>query len=98
MQKRDGQGEAEANTKGGTEEAKGGAKMQKINREDVVQAALIVERWCMEHRNEDGNCDCPFRKRIITNIAKCYRCKLDFDLPSDWRLEEHLRERGLKDG
>ncbi len=68
----------------------------KANREDVVQAALIVERWCAEHINEDGHCNCPFCKRIITNISKCYRCKLDFDLPSEWGLEEHLRTRGLK--
>ena len=91
MQKHDGQGEAEAHTKGGTEEAKGGAKMQKINREDVAQAALIVERWCKEHWNTaGGECDCPLY------VGKCFmsfRC-----CPFGWRLEEHLRERGLKDG
>ena len=96
MPKQNGQGEAKAHTKGGAEEAKGGAKMQKINREDVVQAALTVQRWCAEHINEYGHCDCPFRKRIITNIASCFKCKLN--LPSEWGLEEHLRERGLKHG
>ena len=32
-----------------------------MNREDVVQAALKVERWCHEHNDFTG-CDCPFRE------------------------------------
>ena len=63
-----------------------------INREDVVQAALTVERWCAEHIHEFGVCDCPFFKREQTIVI----CVLGLDLPSEWGLEEHLRTRGLK--
>ena len=89
MQKRHGQGETEANTKGGTEEAKGGAKMQKINREDVVQAALIVERWCGMCRGVNRGA-CPFAR------GNC--CVLDGKKHEDWNLAEFLSTRGLKDG
>ena len=86
MPKRDGQGETEANTKGGTEEAKGGENVQKINREDVVQAALTMERWCK--KEECG--DCPFL--FIGG------CVLSENVPKGWELEEHLRTRGLENG
>jgi len=63
----------------------------KANREDVVQAALIVERWCWEHR-KDGleECDCPF--------ALGMACSLQYfeTFPNCWKLEEKLRTRGLK--
>ena len=64
----------------------------KINREDVVQAALVVERWCAEHcTNNNEPCDCPFAQR-----ASCF---LDFDaIPKYWGLEVFLRKRGLKGG
>ena len=89
MQKRDGQGETEANTKGGTEEAKGGEEMQKINREDVVQAALTVERWCKSHAKEKGKCECPFNAEWFCWIG-------DGSAPCGWDLEYHLSKRGLK--
>ena len=98
MPKRDGTGEAKAHTKGGKEEAKGGESM-KINREDVVQAALMVERWCKEHIVEDMKCDCPFHKRSKKVFQiDCPRnyCALKVDLPSEWNLEEHLRTRGIQ--
>lgn len=64
----------------------------KINREDVVQAALTVIRWCKEHRRQfgdDSDCDCPFG-----TISLCF---LRNTLPPElWRLEEYLRTRGLK--
>ena len=61
-----------------------------VNREDVVQAALTVERWCAEHCNDSADpCDCPFAQR-----ADCF---LDFDaIPKYWELGEFLRTRGLK--
>ena len=60
----------------------------KINREDVVQAALMVERWCKEHNN-GVICDCPF--------AEYDSCALfDDDVPETWNLEDFLRTRGLK--
>ena len=64
--------------------------MVKANREDVVQAALTVERWCAENCNDSSEpCDCPFAQR-----ADCY---MDFDaIPKYWGLEKHLRTRGLK--
>ena len=31
-----------------------------MNREDVVQAALTLERWCKEHYVSGKVCDCPF--------------------------------------
>ena len=62
----------------------------KINREDVVQAALVVERWRAEHCIDSAEpCDCPFARR-----ASCF---MDFDaIPKYWGLEEFLRKRGLK--
>ena len=60
----------------------------KTNLEDVVQAALILHRWCKEHRSDDG-CDCPFvDKRKIPACAVCV-----FN-PGSWKLEEFLRTRG----
>lgn len=64
----------------------------KINREDVVQAALTVERWCKEHQKETQDCDCPFnRKDGRMWIQSC--CLM---VPTLWELEEFLRTRGLK--
>lgn len=61
----------------------------KANREDVVQAALAVERWCTEHSLYDGHCDCPF------SIGAC--CVFSRgDEPTMWYLEDYLRTRGLK--
>ena len=89
MQKRDGQGKAGAHTESGEEEAKGGEEMQKINREDAVQAALNVTRFCAEHYG-DCETDCPF----------CWGkggCVLDQTCsPCFWELDEFLRTRGLK--
>ena len=89
MQKHDRTGKAEADSKGGTQEAKGGEAGVKINRDDVVQAALIIERWCREHR-ELEMCDCPF--------AGYERCVIHEGLaiPKYWGLENWLSTRGLK--
>ena len=67
-----------------------------MTREEVVQAALTVERWCFEHRNLGGACDCPF----FYNDESCpWYCFLqDRFEPGHWGLEEFLRTRGLKDG
>lgn len=59
-----------------------------INREDVVQAALIVERWCVKQINDKGECNCPFADGV--------GCILQY-APVAWSLEEFLRTRGLKD-
>ena len=58
----------------------------KINREDVVQAALLVSRWCKEHKQCFGDCDCPFQGDDDSCFLRC---------PSAWVLEEKLRTRGL---
>ena len=85
-----GQGEAEKHTKSGKEKAKGGEEM---TREEVVQAALTVERWCKEHRSAVCKCDCPFQ---FDAGAKWGACKLRQSSVVDWNLEEFLRTRGLK--
>ena len=60
----------------------------KANREDIVQAALLLERWCRANADEYGNCDCPFCDEG--------ECRIDDDLPCGWGLEAFLRTRGLK--
>ena len=74
------------------EGAKGGEEM-KINREDVVQAALMIERWCDEKQDEYGNCDCPFAIDFGHHIRMC---KISNGAPSDWSLAHHLRNRGME--
>lgn len=46
----------------------GGEASMKVNREDVVQAALTVERWCAYHWKR-GVCDveCPFIRNDLGN-------------------------------
>lgn len=61
----------------------------KINREDVVQAALIVERWCWEHKKDGEPCNCPLYL-VNTCWIKTEHC------PKDWILEIMLRSRGLR--
>jgi hypothetical protein len=60
----------------------------RINREDVVQAALTVERWCRRHWSQDG-CDCPLA------ASEC-ECLCGDISPCDWELEDKLRTRGMK--
>ena len=67
----------------------------KPNREDVVQAALILERWCDKHQDDFGNCDCPFAIDLGNRFGLC---KIGHDRPMDWSLETFLRTRGLKEG
>jgi len=66
----------------------------KANREDVVQAALMVQRYCEEHFKEDCPCDCPFgyMNTLCRNACALY----SLFIPQDWNLEEFLRTRGLK--
>lgn len=61
-----------------------------INREDVVQAALTVGRWCVEHIRLESCDDCPFDH----SGEKC--ALLNFLHPCGWNLELYLRTRGLK--
>lgn len=60
-----------------------------MNREDVVQAALTVERWCKETHDFTG-CGCPFKEgetcRFFSHVPF---------YPWEWDLEEFLRTRGL---
>ena len=58
-----------------------------MTREEVVQAALVVERWCA-----DTDCeDCPF-----TVGCNCFFGATH--APDGWNLEEFLRTRGMRDG
>lgn len=67
----------------------------KINREDVVQAALTVERWCKEHLKDAGECDCPFNDSEKTG-GRFYLKNCVLIRPEMWGLEEFLRTRGAK--
>ena len=67
-----------------------------LNREDVVQSALNVQRWCEEHFNVQGICDCPFANREVDE--EWSECKLFNEYPKHLHLEEFLRNRGIKDG
>ena len=66
-----------------------------MTREDVVQAALTVERWCEKTINEHDDCDCPFYKKEGIGYGCCILWQ---GRPIVWELEEFLRTRGLKDG
>jgi len=58
-----------------------------MTREEVVQAALTVERWCLEHHKSDQRCDCPFSIRGCELFCT--------NEPGRWNLEELLRKRGM---
>ena len=58
------------------------------NREDVVQAALTVERWC---KSIEDCSKCPF-----SGEDKFYNFVCRVRWAELWNLEEHLRTRGLK--
>lgn len=63
-----------------------------MTREEVVQAALTVERYCKDHFLTQSPCDCPF-----SLDGKVGSCKLfEQALPFRRNLEEFLRTRGLK--
>lgn len=63
----------------------------KTNRESVVQAALVVERWCAGIEN--CMTQCPFFVGFNSRP-----CALDRETPEEWKLEEFLRSRGLRGG
>lgn len=64
-----------------------------MTREEVVQAALTVERWCAGERIKGNGCDCPF----YNSDGKLWGqiCRVS-GLPEHWKLEEWLRTRGMK--
>ncbi len=56
--------------------------MSVVNREDVVQSALIVYRWCIGR-----DCrECP----LMGELGDCM-----IRTPEAWNLEERLRNRGV---
>lgn len=62
-----------------------------ITREDVVQSALNIQRWCKNHYS-DEECDCPF-------FDIRFRCQCMLPAKSDpreWNLEEKLRTRMIR--
>ena len=61
-----------------------------MTREEIVQAALKVERWC---KSIEDCSKCPFfgKDRFLN-----FECKVRW--AERWGLEEFLRTRGLKDG
>ena len=59
-----------------------------MNREDVVQAALTVERWCKEHCKMGVPCDCPLADGAACEVHATYI------MPFEWNLEAHLRTKG----
>lgn len=62
-----------------------------MTREEVVQAALAVERWCKEKVDCYKTCDCPF----ALDEDRCFFTK-EKSVPYGWELEEFLRTRGLQ--
>ncbi len=66
----------------------------KINAEDAVQAALVVEKWCKKTR---GGChkECPFYIADV-DCSGWARCVIGGFSPYDWNLAEFLRARGMK--
>lgn len=64
-----------------------------MTREEVVQAALTVERWCKKNRESGlSSCDCPFAFGMACSLQYFHA------FPDEWKLEERLRARGLKNG
>ena len=70
--------------------------MRLTNREDVVQAALTVVRWCGEHLKYTEPCDCPFfagvtdRGEIICAIGSVDTKPCRYD------IEWWLRNKGTE--
>ena len=67
-----------------------------MTREEVVQAALTVERWCAKHRELGGVCECPFFYKDESSRWNCFLN--DRYEPGHWFLDDFLRTRGLKHG
>jgi len=83
MPKRDGKGETEANTKGGTEEAKGGEEMkQKITNAEAVQAADTLRKFCNQFAQKSCY-GCPFYWKDAP--MQYNSCRLD-KWPGDYNL------------
>ena len=59
-----------------------------MTREEVVQAALKVERWCSVNFSPK-KCDCP-----LADGDGCFVFGRSY--ASMWNLEEFLRTRGMK--
>ena len=62
--------------------------MRQANREDVVHAALLVERWCAGHCKGFAPCDCPLHMGMGQCVIEGGKC------PAFWNLEEFLRTLG----
>ncbi len=60
------------------------------DREDVVQSALNIQKWCSIH-SDYPVCDCPFFTK-----DKDIKCFISLMLPKTWNLEEKLRTRGIE--
>lgn len=67
-----------------------------LNREEVVQSALNVQRWCEEHIKQEDVCDCPFGYRNAFGFHSCALYAPQY--PMEMELEEFLRTRGMKKG
>ena len=64
-----------------------------MTREDVVQAALTLERWCRFNTKLSSRrkCDCPLYDDDNEG------CVLSYELePWYWGLEDFLKNRGMK--
>ena len=85
MQELDWTGATEKHSKSGQEEG------EEMTREDVVQAALTVERWCFDKWRPDGACDCPFRGSFNDCLLE------QGSAPRFADLEKYLRSRGMND-
>lgn len=66
-----------------------------LNREEVVQSALNVQRWCEEHIKQEDVCDCPFGYRNALGLHCCFLYAPQY--PMEMELDEFLRTRGVKE-
>lgn len=67
-----------------------------INKEDMVQSALNVQRYCKKHIEQEKVCDCPFGYIDSFGFHSCALYVAQY--PMEMELEEFLRTRGIKDG
>ena len=84
MPEQDGQGETEAHTKSGTQEAKGGESMTD---KELVEMAQALREWCRKHRTHKPGtvCKCPFALQDDSIYPGAVLCVIAEDFPDCWR-------------
>lgn len=57
-------------------------KAESVESADVIKAAMLVKRWCIEHIDEHGWCECPFAPQ---EDADGFACACSKGEPHLWR-------------